>query len=159
MSVYDLGDALRDDIASFVAANPCAPERIVFTAAEPPSPVGTCSAINIWVPDITDRNQFIPDDRRTLGRITYNWRLHHCFTEEARDLTPTEEQTLAECFYSLIGDIWCGLVAARDDDTLMGFGHCDEIEIGLVVTDRGGAEVTATGSVVVPLYCAPDSSS
>jgi hypothetical protein len=150
--MYELAAALRDDLETFLLAAPCEVD-VMLTAAEPPSPVGECSIVYVWIPDVEDRNQFLPTDHRTLGLLTINYRIHKCFTEEARDLTAQEEATIAECFYGLMEAIWCGLVDAKDDNTLMGFPRCSEIVLEPMVTERGGSEVRATGAVQVPFDC------
>ena len=130
----------------------CVVDRVTVTAGEY-APLSNCNAVYLWASTLADENEFDPVACNVRGRITLNYRVSVCYTEEADDQTDVEHAVPAQCLYGLIDAIWCHLVRLRDSKDLLGC-DCTDAKVGpIAVGPRQGGVVTADGTVTVPYDC------
>ena len=147
-----LAYALAEDLESYVeTSGECEVERVTVTAGEPAA--SACNAIWVWASRIEDDN-FLNPACVVESLLTVNYRIDVCYQTTAEEETDLMHADAAECLYSLMAAIWCGLVADKDANTLMGLGSCDLVNLApLIVGQRSGSTVSASGSVIVGYDC------
>ena len=127
---------------------------IIVTAGEPAAPVGSdCPTVWIWVSRIEDAALF-QAGCAVRTTVTVSYRVDSCYTEVDGEIPAATHEADAVNFEALISDVWCTLVAAKDDGTLLGLGDCDLAVLSpLVVGNRSGGVVSASGAVVADFDC------
>ena len=127
---------------------------IVVTAGEPAAFVGEdCPTVWIWVSRIEDAALF-QAGCAVRSTVTVSYRVDACYTEVDGEIPAATHETDEAAFLSLVSDVWCTLVAAKDDGTLLGLGDCDLAVLSpLVVGQRQGGVVSASGAVVADFDC------
>lgn len=154
-SVIDLAQALADDLDLFTDEVECEIDKIAVTFGEPADPTGTnCKQIMVWVNNVAPRPSE-PQSCTTLALLTLAYRIYACYPNQAQDLTEEQHADAADCIYEIAQAVWCGLVAGKDDGSLMDIGDCQRITIGPLIADtpRGGVS-SMTGTVTVDYECA-----
>lgn len=157
MTIVEHAEAFRLLIAESVTGL-LDDEKVELYAAEPPSPVGGCDRIRVWVDSLTDGLAFDPDSCTIRTRLRLSYRIYVCYTEKAAEHSEAELLDQAQGLYDLMDAVWCGIVAAVDDGTFLELGSCADVTVEPMTTDRGGGETRAAGAVVIPYECAVTSS-
>jgi hypothetical protein len=143
----DLEEALA------TSGSDCQPDRITITAGEPAAPAGPCTAVWIWADRIEDELE-LADGCAVRTRLTIAYRIDACYEETVEDASDAIHLEAADCLYSMMSRIWCGLVRFKDLGALAGSTGCDRIVLEPLATDqRAGGIVSATGSVTVDYHC------
>jgi hypothetical protein len=150
--MIDLAYQLAADLEEYVTGL-CHVNRVGVTYGEPAAPVGEkCREIWVWFDRFEDRRRF-DEGCTTDTELTLNYRIYSCYPGDVT-LTLEQHEEAAECFYSLIQAVWCGLVRGKDTGDLMLLGDCDRVRLGpLVASQPQGGTVSATGSVIVTFDC------
>ncbi len=151
--------ALVDDIEAAIVGVECQPDRVYVSAGEPAAPNPGCTEISVWVSEVVDDNEAIPDECRVKPLLTLSYRIDWCYKESTQGPTEAEHLTAATCLYELMEAIWCGLQADLGSGDLAGGNDCKTARLGpLTLDQRQGGNVSATGSVIIEYECVTASS-
>lgn len=131
-------------------------DRIAITAGRPAAPSGEdCTAIYIFVDNLTDENQADPNACEVRSRLAMQFEIWVCYPEDWDDVDTLAHLEAAERLYEIAGLIWCALVDAKD--TCEPFGDCTEfLELTpLQAQPRLGQMVSMLGGLTVAYDCTP----
>jgi hypothetical protein len=140
----------------------CVPDiDTVWTAGEPAAPTGQCTVVWVWISELYNVGGQAPFGRQgdSVGcvirpAVTLNIRVDVCYEETEQDPTAVMHADTADCFYRLIGAIWCGLADRWAAGDLIGF-NCQESTLSqFQIGQRLGGVVSATMTVDVEYDCA-----
>ena len=152
-----MADSLRDELE--IATAGIVEWAVVSVTGGEYAQLEPCNGLYVWVQQIVDRQEIAAVDIRIETMVTFGYKMAVCFQEFDRDQTEAEHVVVAEQVADLMEAVWCAIVHARDDNTLMGLGSCDDVRLTpLSVVERSGAQIVMAGSVEAPYDCEQSSS-
>ena len=131
--------------------------EVLVTAGQPaaPSGDGDCqTVVYVWGQQVFDLDQNLETSCVVRSRFTMFYQIQTCYPEGWEDLIHTEDASDAAArLYTLMSQVWCGLVDAKDGGYLCD-ADCKFVELAPLETQaRQGGAISALGGVTIPYMC------